>query len=43
MIYHAMRRYGREEVELHIFLTSVLDGSEWSALSSEKKPLVLTG
>jgi hypothetical protein len=27
----AMKAYGRVDVHIHIFLTSVLDGGEWSA------------
>jgi hypothetical protein len=32
--HHAMRTYGGEEVRLQVFLTSVLDGDEWSPLRS---------
>jgi len=29
--YHTMKMYGGVEIKLHAFLTSGLDGSEWSA------------
>jgi hypothetical protein len=29
--YHAMKTYGRMEVQLHASLTSTLDGGKWSA------------
>jgi hypothetical protein len=29
--HHAMKMYGRVEVQLHALLTSELDGGEWSA------------
>jgi hypothetical protein len=28
---YAMKGYGRVEVQVHAFLTSTLDGGEWSA------------
>jgi len=31
--YHAMRTYWGVDVELHAFLTSALDGGEWSGSS----------
>jgi len=36
--YHAMKMYGQVKVELHVFLSSVLDGHEWSALLPGKEP-----
>jgi len=29
--YHAMKTYGEVEMQFHAFLTSELDGGEWSA------------
>jgi hypothetical protein len=29
--HHAVKMYGRVEAQLHVFLTSTLDGDEWSA------------
>jgi hypothetical protein len=34
--YNAMKTYGGVEVQLRAFLTSVLDGSEWSASAPGK-------
>jgi hypothetical protein len=30
-MYHAMKNYKGVEVYLHVFVTSALDGSEWSS------------
>jgi hypothetical protein len=27
--YHAMKTYGGMEIQMHVFLTSTLDGGEW--------------
>jgi hypothetical protein len=32
-----MKMYGREEVQLHIPLTSALDGDEWEQENKSKK------
>jgi hypothetical protein len=40
----AMKTYrGGVEVQIDVFLTSALDGGEWSALSPGKEPPVPTG
>jgi hypothetical protein len=31
-MHHAIKKYGGMEVQLHVFLTSVLNGIKWSAL-----------
>jgi len=39
--HHTMKTYGRVEVQLRMFLTSALDGGEWSPYSPW--PLYLWG
>jgi hypothetical protein len=41
--YHAMKTYWGMEVYLHAFLTSALDGGEWSASPPGKEPLLHIG
>jgi len=36
--YHVMKTYGRMEVQFHAFLTSVLDGGEWSISRPDLSP-----
>jgi hypothetical protein len=45
---YAMKIYWEVDIQLHAFLTSALDGHEWSASAPatsfpEKEPLVPTG
>jgi hypothetical protein len=40
--YHAMMKYGGMEVQLHVFLTSALDGAEWSdSLPRRETPVLI--
>jgi hypothetical protein len=34
--HYVMKTYGREEVQIHVFVTSTLVGGKWSASRTEK-------